>query len=33
MDDCIDVSRLRSIADQCGAQKFHSWCEWIDRHR
>lgn len=33
MYDRIDVSLLQSIADQCGAQDFHSWCEWIDRHR
>lgn len=33
MYDRIDVSLLQSIADQCGAQDFRAWYEWIDRHR
>jgi predicted RNA binding protein YcfA (HicA-like mRNA interferase family) len=33
MYDRIDVSLLQAIADQCGANDFHAWCEWIDQHR
>jgi predicted RNA binding protein YcfA (HicA-like mRNA interferase family) len=29
----ISGDTLRNIADQCGAEDFHSWCEWIDAHR
>lgn len=29
----ISGNTLRKIADQCGADDFHSWCEWIDDHR
>ena len=28
----IPTGTLRSIADQCGADDFHAWCEWIDEH-
>ncbi|WP_435094169.1 type II toxin-antitoxin system HicA family toxin [Halorubrum sp. N11] len=28
----IRIGTLRSIADQCGAEDFHAWCEWIDEH-
>ena len=28
----IRIGTLRSIADQCGAEDFHTWCEWIDEH-
>lgn len=31
--DRIDVSILRNIADQCGANDFEKWCRWIDRNR
>lgn len=31
--DRIDVSILRSIADQCGASDFEKWCRWIDYNR
>lgn len=33
MYDRIDVSLLQNIADQCGADDFRKWCEWIDRNR
>jgi len=26
----IDPGTLRSIADQCGAEEFGAWCEWIE---
>ncbi|KDS91763.1 hypothetical protein FK85_19300 [Halorubrum saccharovorum] len=29
----ISGDTLRKIADQCGAEDFHAWCEWIDEHR
>ena len=28
----IRIGTLRSIADQCGAEDFHTWCEWMDEH-
>ena len=28
----IKTGTLRAIADQCGADDFHAWCEWIDHH-
>jgi predicted RNA binding protein YcfA (HicA-like mRNA interferase family) len=28
----ISGNTLRNIADQCGANDFHAWCRWIDRH-
>jgi len=28
----ISGDTLRSIADQCGAENFRAWCDWIDRH-
>lgn len=28
----IPTGTLRSIASQCGAEDFQSWCEWIDQH-
>ncbi|MFB6352917.1 MAG: type II toxin-antitoxin system HicA family toxin [Halobacteriales archaeon] len=31
--DQLGVSLLRTIANQCGANDFQAWCEWIDRHR
>jgi len=31
--DEIPTGTLHSIADQCGAEDFHAWCEWIDEHR
>jgi hypothetical protein len=29
----IPEGTLRNIADQCGAEDFDSFCEWIDRNR
>ncbi|ADE05228.1 MULTISPECIES: type II toxin-antitoxin system HicA family toxin [Haloferax] len=29
--DELKIGTLRSIADQCGAKDFHSWCEWIEQ--
>jgi len=26
----IPTGTLRSIADQCGADDFDAWCDWID---
>jgi predicted RNA binding protein YcfA (HicA-like mRNA interferase family) len=31
--DKISRDTYRSIADQCGANDFESWCDWIDRNR
>ncbi|WP_308203498.1 type II toxin-antitoxin system HicA family toxin [Halorubrum ezzemoulense] len=31
--DQISQDAYRSIADQCGADDFEAWCEWIDEHR
>jgi len=31
--DQISQDTYRSIADQCGADDFHAWCEWIDERR
>jgi len=28
----IRAGTLHSIADQCGAENFHAWCEWIDEN-
>jgi len=33
LHDRIKIGTLQSIADQCGAENFHLWCEWIDEHR
>lgn len=33
MYDRIDVSTLQVIADQCGAEDFRKWCDWIGRNR
>ena len=30
--DEIAIGTLRSIADQCGADDFEAWCEWVDDH-
>ena len=30
--DEIAIGTLRSIADQCGANDFEAWCEWVDDH-
>jgi len=30
--DEIAIGTLRSIADQCGADDFEAWCDWIDDH-
>lgn len=29
----VRIGTLHSIADQCGADDFRAWCEWIDEHR
>ncbi|MFB6069020.1 MAG: type II toxin-antitoxin system HicA family toxin [Halobacterium sp.] len=33
LHDRVRVGTLQSIADQCGADDFQEWCEWIDDHR
>lgn len=33
MYDRVDVDVLQDIADQCGANEFHKWCEWIEQNR
>jgi predicted RNA binding protein YcfA (HicA-like mRNA interferase family) len=33
MHDRIRIGTLQNIADQCSAEDFHAWCEWIDQHR
>jgi len=30
--DEVRIGTLRSIADQCGAEDFEAFCEWIDDH-
>jgi predicted RNA binding protein YcfA (HicA-like mRNA interferase family) len=30
--DEVAIGTLHSIADQCGADDFEAWCEWIDEH-
>lgn len=32
-EDQIPVGTMRSIADQCGANDFLTWCAWIDENR
>jgi predicted RNA binding protein YcfA (HicA-like mRNA interferase family) len=32
MHDRIAIGTLRNIADQCGADSFDAWCEWIAIH-
>ena len=29
----IPDGTLQNIADQCGANGFRAWCQWIDRNR
>jgi predicted RNA binding protein YcfA (HicA-like mRNA interferase family) len=31
--DDIPMGTLQSIADQCGAEDFRAWCEWINANR
>lgn len=33
MQDRIPEGTLRTVADQCGANDFDAWCDWMDRHR
>jgi predicted RNA binding protein YcfA (HicA-like mRNA interferase family) len=33
LHDRIRTGTLQSIAEQCEADDFRSWCEWIDEHR
>ena len=32
MHDEVKIGTLRSIAEQCGAENFYSWCRWIGEH-
>jgi predicted RNA binding protein YcfA (HicA-like mRNA interferase family) len=32
LHDRVRIGTLQQIADQCGADDFHAWCEWIDEH-
>jgi len=32
LHDRIRLGTLQNIADQCGADDFRSWCQWIDEH-
>jgi predicted RNA binding protein YcfA (HicA-like mRNA interferase family) len=33
LHDRISIGTLRDISDQCGANDFEKWCEWVDDHR
>ncbi|CCQ34315.1 YcfA family protein [Halorhabdus tiamatea SARL4B] len=33
LHDELDTGTLHSIADQCGANDFAAFCEWIDKNR
>jgi len=33
MHDRVKIGTLQSIAEQCGADDFGAWCEWVDEHR
>jgi len=33
LHDRVRTGTLQQIADQCKADSFHNWCEWIDEHR
>lgn len=33
MDGEIPTGTLQKIAEQCGADDFQKWCNWIDRHK
>lgn len=33
LHDRVRTGTLQSIAEQCGAEDFHAWCQWIDEHR
>lgn len=30
MHDEVALGTLKHIAEQCGADRFHDWCRWID---
>jgi len=32
MHDSVTVGTLRNIADQCGAEDFELWCQWVDEN-
>lgn len=32
MHDRVKIGTLHSIAEQCGAEDFESWCAWIDEN-
>jgi len=32
LHDRVRVGTLQQIAEQCGAEDFRAWCEWIDDH-
>nr|WP_075935878.1 type II toxin-antitoxin system HicA family toxin [Salella cibi] len=31
--DSVSIGTLHDIADDCGAEDFEAFCEWIDAHR
>lgn len=33
LHDRVRIGTLQHIAEQCGANDFRAWCEWIDDHR
>ena len=33
LHDRVRTGTLHRIADQCEADDFQAWCEWIDAHR
>lgn len=33
LHDRVRIGTLQSIAEQCGANDFRAWCEWIDENR
>lgn len=33
LHDRVRIGTLQNIAEQCGANDFHEWCVWIDKHR
>jgi predicted RNA binding protein YcfA (HicA-like mRNA interferase family) len=32
LHDEVKIGTLHSIADQCGADDFHAFCDWLDEH-
>jgi len=33
LHDRVRIGTLQNIAEQCGANDFREWCQWIDDHR